>query len=73
MATCGALYLFGIHFVTVRCNIPLNNALAGAESNGADADGVWRDYLVRWTRWNHVRTIAALAAAALLTLALSRV
>ena len=31
---------------------------------------LWSRYLSTWTNWNHVRTIAGPAAAALLTLAL---
>ena len=34
------------------------------------AVAVWEDYLVRWTWWNHVRTVAAIAAAGLLCLGL---
>ena len=29
---------------------------------------VWAGYLVSWTRWNHVRTAASIAASALLTI-----
>jgi uncharacterized membrane protein len=35
-----------------------------------EAAAVWSDYLVTWTAWNHVRTIASLAAAILFTLRL---
>jgi uncharacterized membrane protein len=30
------------------------------------------DYLIAWTKWNHMRTVAALAAAASFTIALTR-
>jgi uncharacterized membrane protein len=30
----------------------------------------WSGYVARWTAWNHVPTVACLAAAALLTVAL---
>ena len=33
---------------------------------------LWADYLIAWTKWNHVRTIAALAGAALFTIGLAR-
>ena len=38
----------------------------------ASAEGarLWADYVVSWTRWNHVRTAAAVAAAGSLTIAL---
>jgi uncharacterized membrane protein len=66
----GALYLLGTIGVTVACNVPLNNRLATLHPQGADAAGYWAKYVTTWTAWNHVRTIAALAAAALLTVAL---
>ena len=31
---------------------------------------VWSRYLAEWTRWNHVRAISPLAAAAALTIAI---
>ena len=66
----GALYLVGAIGVTMAFNVPLNNALAATNPTSVDGDAVWRSYLVRWTRWNHVRTLASLAAAVALTVAL---
>jgi uncharacterized membrane protein len=66
----GALYLLGAIGVTVACNVPLNNRLATLLLQGAEAAGYWAKYVTTWTAWNHVRTIAALSAAALLTVAL---
>jgi uncharacterized membrane protein len=60
----GLLYLAGPFAVTVFKNVPLNNKLA------RDGRAAWAEYLVAWTRWNHLRTVAALAAAALFALAL---
>lgn len=57
-------YLAGTFLVTIRANVPRNNALA------RDGAAVWADYLVSWTGWNHVRTAAALAAAVLFSIAL---
>lgn len=65
----GALaYLAGSIWVTIAFNVPRNVALGRAD--GADEEAVWKDYLVRWTRWNHVRTIACLASAVLFIVAL---
>ena len=64
----GALYLVGAIGVTVVCNVPLNNRLAKLHPQSAAS--YWDDYLTQWTAWNHLRTLAALAAAALLTIAL---
>jgi uncharacterized membrane protein len=66
----GALYLVGTIGVTIACNVPLNNRLATLHPQGANAPGFWDEYLTRWPAWNHVRTLAALAAAAALTIAL---
>lgn len=58
------LYLVGCFGVTMAFNVPLNNALA------AHPESVWSNYLSTWTFWNHVRTVASLAAAASLIVAL---
>jgi uncharacterized membrane protein len=64
------LYLIGAVLVTVFFNVPLNDALAIADPNSANATSLWSSYLTHWTNWNHLRTVAALAAAALFTLAI---
>ena len=64
------LYVAGTFGVTMLCNVPLNDALAVVEPASAAGAKLWDRYLTSWTVWNHVRTIAALAAAASLTIAL---
>ena len=64
------LYIFGTFLVTMMFNVPRNDALAAVDPTSAQAANLWADYLVTWTNWNHVRTLAALAGAALLTIAL---
>jgi uncharacterized membrane protein len=61
----GPLYLAGTFGVTMVCNVPLNDALARVDPASEEAAALWRRYLVSWTRWNHLRTAAALAASAL--------
>jgi uncharacterized membrane protein len=56
------LYLLGTFLVTVVGNVPLNDALAKVQVTDADAAQKWAGYVSRWTMWNHVRTLAALAA-----------
>ncbi len=70
VVSAGALYLVGTIGVTIACNVPLNDRLAKLHPQSADAAGFWDRFVVGWTAWNHVRTVAALAAAALLTVAL---
>ena len=64
------LYLLGVLGVTFACNVPRNNALAAVEPGSPAGAQVWAGYVPGWTRWNHVRTLAALAATAAFTLAL---
>ncbi|WP_157017444.1 anthrone oxygenase family protein [Mesorhizobium xinjiangense] len=64
------LYLAGILGVTVIFNVPMNDALAGVDAASAEGAKLWSDYLVRWTAWNHVRTVAGLASLACFCLAL---
>lgn len=66
----GVLYVVGTIFVTIVFNVPRNNALEAVDPDSAGAATVWADYLREWTMWNHVRGVAALAAAATLILAL---
>jgi uncharacterized membrane protein len=58
------LYLLLSILSTMVFNVPLNNAIERADP-AADNQALWADYLKRWTRWNHIRTIASLAAAGL--------
>ena len=64
------LYFVGTFLVTMFFNVPLNDALANVAPDSAVGADLWSRYLTTWTNWNHVRTVAALVGAALLTLAL---
>lgn len=64
------LYLAGSLLVTRAFNIPKNDALATLTPAHPDSADLWADYLSTWTTWNHVRTVASLAAAASFSLAL---
>jgi len=66
------LYLAGGFLVTAACNVPLNDALAGVDPLNPQSIAVWRDYVARWTPWNHVRTVASFLAAAAFSVGLSR-
>jgi uncharacterized membrane protein len=65
-------YLVGCILVTIAFNVPRNNRLAVADPESAEGVRLWTDYLRSWTAWNHVRAVAALLAAALITLALAQ-
>jgi uncharacterized membrane protein len=64
-----ATYVFGTFAMTGLYHVPRNNRLAATTTDAPEADSVWARYLEEWTRWNHYRTLAALAAAVLLGVA----
>lgn len=68
----GLLYFVGTFLVTILFNVPRNNALAAVEDASREGATLWADYLITWTKWNHVRTVAAMTAAASFTLALTQ-
>ena len=59
------LYIVGAIGVTLIFNVPLNDGLATAVPDSPDSEILWARYITVWTGWNHVRGVAALAAAAL--------
>ncbi|HET6620197.1 MAG TPA: anthrone oxygenase family protein [Dongiaceae bacterium] len=67
----GVIYLAGSILVTMRGNVPLNNALTALDADAAESARRWSDYVRRWTRWNHLRTVACVAAMVLFVVALS--
>ena len=69
LVAAGALYVIGTIGVTMGGNVPLNNELERLDAERADA-ATWSTWVSRWTAWNHVRTLAALAAAGAFTAAL---
>ena len=66
------LYLVGTIVLTAVYHVPRNNALDTLDPTSPDAAEQWRDFFVGWTRWNHVRTLSSLGAAASFMAALLR-
>lgn len=64
------LYLLGTILVTIMVNVPLNNELAAVKADSPTGASSWQRYLRVWTAWNHVRTVAPLAAAVCFIMAL---
>jgi uncharacterized membrane protein len=60
----GAVYIAGMFLVTLMFNVPLNNALAAIGPESRTGNAIWKDYRGRWTRWNHLRTVSCMLAAA---------
>lgn len=61
-------YLVGF-VVTIAYHVPKNDDLALVDPNRAGSASAWNDYETPWTVWNHVRTLAFLAAAILFAMA----
>lgn len=72
MLAGGLIYVTGMFLVTMLFNVPLNNALDTSDPADEAGAATWQGYLARWTRWNHVRTIASTAALILFILAIAR-
>lgn len=73
LIVAGALfYLIGSIGVTMVRNVPLNGKLAKVSPSADDMEAQWRDYREPWTRWNHVRTVACLLAAAAFIVEIAR-
>lgn len=64
------IYVVGSIGVTVIFNVPMNNALMVADPATPEGLQLWAKYLTDWTFWNHIRTVASLAACASLIMAL---
>jgi uncharacterized membrane protein len=71
LLTAGLAYLAAI-VITMVGNIPLNNSLAGLDPHAAGAPAQWASFVTRWTVWNSLRGIAAVAGSAVFIVALLR-
>ena len=69
MVVGAVIYLIGSLVVTGALNVPLNNTLETLVPNAPGSADWWANFLVNWTTWNHIRTIASLLAAVLLLVA----
>lgn len=58
MLSAGLIYTIGMFVITAAFNVPLNNRLEETDEQNQTAKQTWDHYLVYWTRWNTLRTIA---------------
>jgi uncharacterized membrane protein len=63
------LYLVLVIGTTIVLNVPLNNGLAKQNPESAGSAPYWKQYLIDWVKWNHLRTISGFLASASLLLA----
>ena len=64
------IYLVGAFGVTTLFNVPLNAEIAPLDPARPENAGAMVAYISQWTLWNHLRTLASLAAFVLLLLSL---
>ena len=64
------IYLVGAFGVTTLFNVPLNAEIAPLDPARPENAGAMVAYIAEWTLWNHVRTLARLAALVLMLLSL---
>ena len=66
------LYSLGCAGVTMALNVPLNEQLRRQAPGDPAAAAFWRRFLARWTAYNTLRTVAALAGAAALVIGVAQ-
>jgi uncharacterized membrane protein len=59
----GLVYIFGVFLVTMLYNVPMNKRLDVIDGAQRVSNAYWRHYATVWTRWNHLRTLAAAVSA----------
>lgn len=73
MGSGGALvYVIGTFGVTMAVNVPMNNRLARFQAPSPEGAAYWATYLSDWTRWNSIRSGAAMLATLLLLISFMR-
>lgn len=63
------VYFPAVFGVTIFGNVPMNNRLEALDHTSAEARTYWSEYGRRWTRLNHVRSLASIATAGLYAVA----
>ena len=66
-----AVYIVACILSTIVFNVPLNDRLERADPTSEEGRALWAHYLSRWTRWNHVRSVATLISTVLLALTIA--
>ena len=65
------IYTVGSVGVTMVFNVPRTNRLAALVADSSEANAYWPGYVKEWLRWNHVRTVSSVLAAAACVLAVA--
>ncbi|MEQ8718115.1 MAG: DUF1772 domain-containing protein [Acidimicrobiales bacterium] len=64
------IYLVGVVLLTIGYHVPRNDLLDAVDPVGAEGVAYWGTYLREWVAMNHVRTVAPLVSAVLLSVSL---
>jgi uncharacterized membrane protein len=72
MTVAALVYVLGALIPTFAVNVPMNDALAMSPipADLGEARALWSQYSIRWTGWNHLRTLSSFACLLLVGLAL---
>lgn len=72
MTIAALVYVLGAFIPTFAVNVPMNDALAISPIpiDLGEAQALWSQYSIRWTGWNHLRTLSSFACLLLVGLAL---
>lgn len=71
VTSAAVIYIFGCIVSTIVFNVPLNNQLEAIDPASEEGRVLWAQYASKWTRWNHVRSVATLISTSLLALTIS--
>ena len=71
LGSAGLVYVLGMFFTTLVGNVPLNNRLARYTEVSEKQTDVWNDYLQRWVRLNHIRTISCTVSMVLILVSMA--
>lgn len=66
-----SIYLAGVVGLTIGYHVPRNDHLAALDPHSTAAADYWATYLTGWVQMNHIRTIAPLITAVILTASLT--
>lgn len=72
MFIAALVYVLGAFIPTFAVNVPMNDALAISPIpvDPGEARALWSPYSIRWTGWNHLRTLSCFACLLLVGLAI---
>ncbi len=65
IALAAVVYVPSVFIMTLKGNVPMNQRLDKLDYQSANAESYWSEYVVRWTKLNHIRTLGSILTAGL--------